>query len=286
MKLVAPFARTILIEGRVGHRQGTDRAGDSPVEPALTRAVRRVHCAALSRTCSRASSSVTSAAVHRRDGARIGRFESAAAARSFSMRSARSRSPPGEAAGSSRRNPSNRVGVRSRSSSMCGSLPQPTATSSRWCRGEIPRGSVLPAQRRTAHHAAAARSLGRTSRCCWRFSSRSFRGNRVPPLTIEPGAVRTLQAYPWPETSASCGISAKTPLCSAAAAASPNTISSRSSAAGAGPVHGAELGRTARAAAGWFPRPRQRRDAVGRREWKRLLREACKARGNRTKARS
>ena len=66
-------------------------------------------------------------------------------------------------------------------------------------RRPLPRGSLLPAQRRADRGAAAARRAPRTSRCSSQhFIDRAAAINGMPPRIIGDEAMAALQAYGWP----------------------------------------------------------------------------------------
>ncbi len=210
--------------GRVGHGQGTDRAGDSPVEPARARR-RSSRCIArrFRRTCSRAKSSATSAA--------------------------RSPARPSGGSGVSKSADGgtlflDEIGEISQSTQVKllrfletkaiervgGSKPieldvRLVAATNRNLEQMVREGKF----REDLFFRLERRAASRCRRCASapediplllaHFIKMFSEENGVPPLTVEPGALRTLQAYPGRETSASCAISARTPSCCAAAAA-------------------------------------------------------------------
>jgi two-component system response regulator AtoC len=97
--------------------------------------------------------------------------------------------------------------------------------------GKIPRGPVLPPQRRAHHDAAAARTRGGHPAAAGAFHPHVFRGEWLPPLTLDPGAVRTLQRYPWPGNIRELRNFCENAVVLRRGGSSPNTIWSRSSAA-------------------------------------------------------
>ena len=150
---------------RERHRQGARRRGDPREQPARGGALRQAQLRRARRDAPRERAlRPREGRVHRRGrrGAR-GASSRPTAARSSSTRSARSRPPSrSSSCASSRSGRSSASAATRRSRSTCASSPRPTATSpTEVARGQVPRGPLLPAQRRHHRAAAAARAAER-----------------------------------------------------------------------------------------------------------------------------
>ena len=222
VKLVAPSRATVLIEGESGTRQGIDRAGDPPGEPAgpgtLHRGALR---GAFGEPPRERAFRARARRLHRRRGAahrpvRVGRRRHAVPRRD-QRDLARD---PGEAPALPR-DQGDRAGRRfeadrARRAPRRRDQPHPRGAGAL---RQVPRGPVLPAERRAAGPAAAARPAPRTSRCCSPTTSRSSRTRTTPRRSRSSRApCGPCRPIPGRATSASCAISARTSSSPTAAA--------------------------------------------------------------------
>ena len=184
------------------HRQGADRADDSSQQPAARSAVRRVQRRGHSRRARRGGAvRARQGRVHRRRQARIGRFELAHKGTLF-IDEVSSMSLPLQAKllRALQERQIERVGD-SRSIKFDIRIIAATNVDLRQDgQGRhVPRGSLLPPERRAGRGCRRCARAARTSRC-WRSTSSSSRarptGCRV--RTLGQDAVRALMNYAWP----------------------------------------------------------------------------------------